>query len=185
MSVATHLITADELDQFPNDGKRREVIGGELHVSPAPLISHQDLVKWILAYLLQVIEEPGHGKVIQSPVDVRFSEYDQVQPDIVGIKADRLDTCRGNTVYGAPDIVIEVLSPSTERYDRIEKKRLYEGHAVPEYWIFDPKLQTLMLLRLEDRNYAESEAEHGVFRSTAIIDFTIDPAALFVKVTPE
>ena len=183
MSTATSLLTADELDQFPDDGKRREIIGGELHVSPAPLISHHDLVKWILAFLLRVIEEPGHGKVIQRPVDVRFSESDLVQPDIVGIRADRLEMCQGNTVHGAPDIAIEVLSPSTESYDRTEKKQLYERYGVNEYWIFDPKTETLIIFKLVDGVYVELAARAGVFDSSAIIDFTVEPAALFARVS--
>jgi Uma2 family endonuclease len=89
-----------------------------------------------------------------------------------------------NIVHGAPDIVVEVLSPETSQYDQVEKKRLYERNGVPEYWILDPKLQTLTLFRLIDGRYVESEAEDGVLRSTAITDFTIDPVALFAKVTP-
>ena len=92
--------------------------------------------------------------------------------------------CRGNTVHGAPDFVIEVLSPSTESYDRVEKKQLYETYGVPEYWIFDRKLQMLTPFTLIDGKYVESEAEDGIFRSSAITDITVDPAALFAKVGP-
>jgi Uma2 family endonuclease len=185
MSVAAKPVTADELDQFPDDGKRREIIGGELYVSPAPQISHQDIIKWLLVYLLEVIEIRGHGKVIQGPVDVRFSDHDLVQPDIVGIRADRLESCRGNTVYGAPDIVVEVLSPSNESYDRVEKKRLYEANGVPEYWIVDGRTLNMTLLRLIGDSYAEIEPEDGVLRSVAISEIFVDPAVIFARLRSE
>jgi Uma2 family endonuclease len=126
MSVATQLLTADELDQFPDDGKRREVIGGELYVSPAPVRNHQALVKRVLGVLVRAIEENGVGEAFPGPVDVRFSPEDQVQPDVVAFRIDRLDMYQGHIAQGAPDIVVEILSPSTARYDQVEKKRLYE-----------------------------------------------------------
>jgi Uma2 family endonuclease len=185
MSVATTLLTADELDQFPNDGKRREVIGGELHVSPAPTRTHQELVGLLHLPLFEAINRTKSGKVFVGPVDVRFSAHEQVQPDLVAIRQDRLGIYRGHIVHGAPDIVVEVLSPSTESYDRIEKKRLYETYGVPEYWIVDPKLHTVTIFRLTDGRYVEIEAEAGVFHSTAITGFTIDPTALFAEIMPE
>jgi Uma2 family endonuclease len=82
-------------------------------------------------------------------------------------------------VHGPPDIVVEVLSPSTESYDKIEKKLLYETYGVAEYWIVDPRLSTVTLFKLVDGKYVETGLEGGVLRSTAITDFPIDPAALF------
>ena len=184
MSVATHLLTADELDQFPDDGKRREIIGGELYVSPAASGIHQDLSMHLSVLMYQSIYVPGAGRVFATP-DVRFSESDQVQPDLTAIRDERLGIYRGHVVHGAPDIVVEILSPSNSRYDQVEKKRIYEVGGVPEYWIIDPKLQTLTLFRLIDGRYVEIGAEDGVLRSTAITDFTIDPVALFAKVMPE
>ncbi|MCC6943677.1 MAG: Uma2 family endonuclease [Thermomicrobiales bacterium] len=183
MSIASELLTVDQLDQFPNDGKRREIIGGELYVSPAPQINHQDIIKILLVWLYHEIEEAGTGKIIQGPVDVPFSDHDLVQPDIVGVRADRLDICRGNTVYEAPDFVVEVLSPSNESYDRVEKKRLCEANGVPEYWIIDPTTRDLTILRLTNGVYVETAPENGLLRSTAIVDLTIDPAALFARLS--
>jgi Uma2 family endonuclease len=184
MSVATHLLTADELDQFPDDGKRREVIGGELYVSPAPSTEHQDLSMHLSVMLYRAIYESGAGKVFASPIDVRFSDDDQVQPDLLAIKTDRLDICQGRIVHGAPDIVVEILSPSTESYDRIEKKHLYEQYGVPEYCIVDSVLRQATMSHLIDGRYVETETEDGVLHSTAITDFTIDLAALFAKAEP-
>lgn len=126
----------------------------------------------------------GTGKVFAAPVDVRFSATDQVQPDLLAIRKGRLGIYQGHTVRGTPDIVVEILSPSNSRYDEVEKKRLYASGGAPEYWIVDPKLQALMILRLTGSGYIEVEPENGLLRSTAVADFTIDPAALFANVTP-
>ncbi len=184
MSTATTLLTADQLDQFPNDGKRREVIEGELYVSPSAARNHQDLSMHLSMIFYRAIYEEGAGRVFATP-DVRFSEIDQVQPDLVVIRSDRLGIYEGHIVHGPPDIVVEILSPSNARYDQIEKRRLYEKYGVSEYWIVDPKLQMLTILRLTDGVYVETEPENGLLRSTAIVDFTIDPEALFARVSNE
>jgi Uma2 family endonuclease len=178
------VITADELELLPYDRKRRELIRGKLHVPQSPDRSHQEVLMDLMMHVYDAVEIAGAGKVYTSPVTVRFSTYTQVQPDLVEIRNDRMHIFPINIVHGAPDIVVEVLSPETSQYDQVEKKRLYERNGVPEYWILDPKLQTLTLFRLIDGRYVESEAEDGVLRSTAITDFTIDPVALFAKVTP-
>jgi Uma2 family endonuclease len=185
MPVAVPLLTADELDHFPDDGKRREVIGGELHVSPAPARIHQALVKRVLGLLVRAIDESGAGEAFPGAVDVRFSPDEQVQPDLIALRSERLDLYQGHIMHGAPDIVVEILSPSTARYDQVEKKRLYENGGVPEYWIVDPKLQTLTIFRLTDGGYVENEPESGLLRSTAVSDFSVDPIALFENITPE
>jgi len=180
MSVATPLLTAEELDQFPDDGKRREIIGGELHVSPAPAEIHQDLSMRLSNLLYLAINLTDAGKAYASPVDVRFSPTDQVQPDLLAIRKDRLGIYKGShVVHGAPDLVIEILSPSTARYDQVEKRQLYEENGVPEYWIVDPERRQLIILRLTDAGYVAVEPESGFLRSTAIVDLTVDPVALF------
>jgi Uma2 family endonuclease len=186
MSAAAALLTAKDLDQFPNDGKRREIIGGELYVSPAPAEDHQNLSMILSHFLYETINVSGAGKAYASPVDVWFSETDRVQPDLLAIRADNLGIYEGGqTVHGAPDIVVEILSPSSENYDRIEKRQLYEMHGVPEYWIVDPKRHMLTILRLTDVGYVEIEPENGLLRSTAITEFSVDVATLFAKVLPD
>jgi len=86
MSVQTRLLTADELDQFPDDGKRCEIIAGELYVTPAPARQHQELAVQLCYLLYQAVELTGWGKVFFAPVDVRFSTHHQVQPDLLVIR---------------------------------------------------------------------------------------------------
>jgi Uma2 family endonuclease len=179
MSVATQRVSADDLDHFPNDGKRREVIGGELYVSPAPARTHQELSMVLSFLLFQAFNQSGAGRAFAYPVDVRFSEDDQVQPDLLAIRSDRLDIYQGHIVNGAPDIVIEILSPSSRHYDEVEKKRLYEINGVPEYWIVDPAFHQVTIYQLRDGEYAPTEPVNGLFKSTAVVEFILDPAALF------
>ena len=118
MSVTTRLLTAGELDQFPDDGKRREVIAGVLYESPAPGRRHQELSSHLQFLLYQAFVQSGSGMVFTAPVDVRVSVLDQVQPAILAIRNDRLDIYRGSTVHGAPDIVVKILSPSNPSYEK-------------------------------------------------------------------
>ena len=86
---------------------------------------------------------------------------------------------------GAPDIVVEILSPSNRSYDEVEKRQLYVSGGVPEYWIVDPERRHLAILKLVDDHYEPAPIEGTRVRSTAIVDFEIDVAALFAKVSTD
>ncbi len=185
MSIKTRLLTVDELDQFPDDGKRREIIAGELYVSPAPAREHQKLAGQLFLLFHQAIELSGWGEVYFAPVDVRFSINDQVQPDLLVIRKERREIYRGNTVYGAPDVVVEILSPSNRTYDEVEKARLYAEASVPEYWILDPITHDFRMLTLIDGRHVPVTPEGGFFRSTVVPKLAVDPAALFASLSSE
>lgn len=178
MSVMTRPLTADELDHFPDDGKRREVIAGELHVAAAPARVHQEFSAWLYRLLYQAAEATGWGRVYYSPVDVRFSEISQVQPDLLVLRTDHLDRYHGHTVFGPPDIIVEILSPSNRSYDENEKARLYAAAGVPEYWIADPDGLDLRLFTLRDGVYIPVEPDGGMLRSTIVPGLTVDLATL-------
>src|SRR5680860_248152 len=98
MSYQIPLLTAGDLDQFPDDGKRREIIAGELYVSPAAAKLHQKLAGHLHFLFYQAVVLTGWEKVYFAPVDVRFSTNDQVQPDLLLIKNERMGIYRGHTV---------------------------------------------------------------------------------------
>jgi Uma2 family endonuclease len=181
MSVQVPLLTADELDQFPDDGKRREIIAGELYVSPAPAKPHQQLSGHLHVLLYNALVPTKLGEVYFAPVDVRFSERDQVQPDLLVILSERLSIYRGHIVFGAPDIVIEILSPSNRSVDLVEKARLYAENGVPEYWILDPIEHTFQMFRLEHGRHVHVAPEGNLHRSAVIPGLVIDQAALFSR----
>lgn len=183
MSIATNLVTAEQLGFFPVDGKRREVIEGVLHVSPAPSRVHQTLSFRLSSLLYQAINRSGAGEAFAAPVDVRFSEIDQVQPDLIAIRRERLDIYQGHIVNGAPDIVIEILSPSSRQYDEVEKKQLYARSGISEYWIVDPDRRQLTIYRLAGGSYRSTAPVDGLLHSAAVTEFTVDPEALFVELS--
>lgn len=179
MSIAANLVTAAQLEFFPVDGKRREVVEGLLYVSPAPTRIHQTLSFRLAHLLFEAINKSGAGEAFSAPVDVRFSELDQVQPDLIAIRRERLGMYQGHVVNGAPDIVVEILSLSSRQYDEVEKMRLYAGAGVPEYWIVDPDRRQMTIYRLAGDGYEASAPIDGLLHSAAVTEFTVDPDALF------
>jgi Uma2 family endonuclease len=130
--------TYAEFARLPDDGNRYEVIGGELHVTPAPTTLHQKIVTRIARRLEEFAELHGLGEVFVGPVDVLFAEGDYLEPDLVFVRRERLDVVSDRGLEGAPDLVVEVLSPTTASRDRRLKRERYAHFGVPEYWIVDP-----------------------------------------------
>ncbi|HXO42495.1 MAG TPA: Uma2 family endonuclease [Thermoanaerobaculia bacterium] len=140
-------LTYQDLLRLPDDLLRHELIDGEHYVSPAPTVKHQDIVLNLVHILLTFVRAHGLGKVMVGPVDVLFTEHDVVEPDVLFVAAAHGDRVRERYVAGAPDLVVEVLSPSNRGFDRIKKRRLYDAQGVPEYWIVDPGAETVEVYR--------------------------------------
>ncbi len=148
---------------LPDDGNRYEIIAGVLYMTPAPSTGHQ-ITSNIIATLLTIhVQFAGHGKVLTAPVDVELAPDTVVQPDIVVVLSANLDRITPSRIIGAPDLVVEILSPGTAGYDRREKQDAYARAGVGEYWVVDPGAQTVELLTLDQGRYRS----HGVFRGQA------------------
>ena len=131
--------TWQDLRAMPNDGRRYEAIGGELRVSPAPRYRHQVVSARLFLALGSLLVRAGRGHPLSAPTEVRFPGVGNiVQPDILFVSPDRCELITEYGVSGAPDLVVEILSPSTEDWDRGEKLKLYREGGVAEYWIADP-----------------------------------------------
>ncbi len=131
-------LTYDDYCLLPNDGKRYEIIDGELFVTPSPNLAHQRAVTRLARYLSAFVEDNHLGEVFVSPFDVVFSQFDVVEPDILYVSKARFSVLTKKNVQGSPDLVIEVLSESTAKIDRTTKLKLYARFGVLEYWIIDP-----------------------------------------------
>ena len=144
MPIATKRepFTYRDLENFPDDGKRREVIGGELYVSAAPNTRHQRIVTELVFLIRTFLQTEPLGTVIVSPIEVVFTDEDAVQPDIVFVSQEKRGIIAEKRITGAPDWVIEVLSPSTRERDLETKRKLYARHGVV-YWAVDPDSNTL------------------------------------------
>lgn len=136
-------LTYDDYRQFPDDGKRHEILGGEHYVTPAPRLSHQRVVGCLHLLIGGFAQQEKHGEVFTAPVDVVLGPSDIVQPDLVWVSPERSNILSEANIQGAPDLVIEVSSPSTRKLDETTKRKLYERHGVREYWIVDPELERL------------------------------------------
>jgi len=156
--------TYAEFARLPSEGStRHEVIDGELAVTPAPTSGHQQVVTNLVAILHTFVREHALGRVLAGPIDVLFGEGDYLEPDLVFVRADRAHLVSERGVEGAPDLVAEVLSPSTAHRDRGIKLERYRHFGVREYWIVDIGARSLEVWRLgEGVEAAEVVGSDGV-----------------------
>ena len=131
------IYTYEDYASLP-EGAPYQLIEGELVMAAAPLPFHQDIVLNIAAPLRAFVSANNVGKVYIAPIDVYLSDANTYQPDIIFIAKSRLEIIGEAKIEGAPDLVVEILSPSTAYYDLKRKKRIYEETGVLEYWIVDP-----------------------------------------------
>lgn len=141
-------ITWDHVQQLPSDGNRHEAIGGELYVTPAPSVRHQRVLLRLARSLAGLLQDTGRGEIFCAPLGVRFPATGEgVQPDLVFVSDDRRDIVASDELKGAPDLVVEILSPTTAARDTGLKRLLYERQGVVEYWIVDPEARTVDVWR--------------------------------------
>ncbi|OIP41327.1 hypothetical protein AUJ95_03490 [Candidatus Desantisbacteria bacterium CG2_30_40_21] len=145
--------TYEDYLTLPNDGKTYQIIGGDLFMTAAPLIYHQAISRNLAFIIWEFVKDHDIGDVFFSPIDVVFSSTNVVQPDIIYISKERLDIKKEKAIFGAPDLIIEILSPTTLQMDVLLKKVLYQRFGVREYWIVDPKEQKVDVFVLEGGKY--------------------------------
>jgi Uma2 family endonuclease len=158
-------LTYDDFLLFPDDGQRHELIDGEHYVTPSPASKHQRIVWNLNGLLYQYLHEHPVGKAFGAPLDVVLSHFDVVAPDMLFISAERASkVLTDDNVQGAPDLVVEIGSPSTRKRDETIKRRLYERFGVAEYWVIDPELDAIKIYRRTGDRYeraAELTLEAG------------------------
>ncbi len=141
--------------RLPDDGFRYEVLDGVLYMTPPPAIKHQRSLFHLASKIGAFVEERNLGEVLIAPCGVRLpTQPVPVQPDILFVSAGRQDIVGEQYVEGAPDLVVEVLSPSNWLYDRNEKFQAYRTAGVQEYWIVDYRASTIEVFSLEEGAYA-------------------------------
>ena len=179
MNIGTKLTYADYLKT--SDDERYELLNGELVMPPAPLTGHQIVSMALASRLYLYVNEREMGTVVAAPTDVVLSDTDVVQPDVLFVSSQRSQVLTRENVRGAPDLVVEILSPATAERDRTLKLDLYAQHGVKEYWIVDPDARTItVLLRGEggfgvDGIYGEGET----LRSPTLTGFNVALEEIF------
>lgn len=157
---------------FPDDGRRYELIDGKQYVSPSPSTRHQRVLGR-LSYAFQswLKAHPG-GEVFFAPFDVILSDHDVVVPDLIYIGPQTSAYLKDTGLFAAPDLAVEILSPSTRRRDDGIKRRLYERVAMKEYWIVDPAANTARVFRTEGGRFGSPVTllrDRGESLSTALL----------------
>ena len=148
-------LTYDDLARMPEDGLRHEIIDGVHFVTPAPILRHQRIVGRLFQAIANYLDvHAGTGEVFGTPVDTVFTQWDVVEPDVVFVAADQQTILTEPNIQGAPALVVEVLSPGTKKRDLGIKKELFDRGGVREYWIIDPKANTVIIYRrTADRSF--------------------------------
>ena len=140
-------LTYQDCARPPDDGKRYELLEGEIVVSPSPNTRHQEVSGRLHYALHGWAQRTDAGKVFAAPCDVVLSPHDVVQPELLFIAREHRSRITADNIQGPPDLVAEILSPATAERDLDRKRRLYERHGVAKYWIVDPNARTLTVFR--------------------------------------
>ncbi|NPB03111.1 MAG: Uma2 family endonuclease [Thermotogae bacterium] len=164
------------------DEGRYELINGRLEKMPAPSFMHQRVLSKLFVKLRLWVENRGKGEVLPAPFDVILGEKLVVQPDIVFIAKENLKNVKGGRLFGAPDLVVEIVSPQTVRRDTFVKKRLYAEAGVKEYWIVYPEERAIEVWVLKDGKYElHSVAEgEGKVKSEVLKGLEVDVGEVFI-----
>jgi Uma2 family endonuclease len=146
-TTSTTQLTYAYLLALPEDGKRRELIDGKLYVTPSPTPLHQLVLGNLFFDLRGFVDAQDLGKLFFAPLDIVLSDINVVEPDLLFVARARLAIIDERCLRGAPDLAVEVLSPSTLRIDAGRKRELYATFGVAEYWMIDPKREWVQVCR--------------------------------------
>lgn len=156
VSRANVRFRADDIWDAPDDGTRYEVIDGTLCMTTAPDLDHQRPIGGLHGHIWPHVHGNRLGEVFVTPVGLILDEENGLLPDLVYVARERTGILTRRGIRGVPDLVVEVLSPSTESRDRGVKMRRYAAAGVPRYWIVDPATRTLAAYQLAEHGYAIS-----------------------------
>lgn len=161
-----------------DDEQRYEIIDGELILSPAPSTRHQAISLELVLRMNAWVGERNLGQVFYAPVDVVLNDDEVVQPDILFIRRENAGIVGERAIHGAPDLAVEILSPSSVRLDRHRKRALYERAGVREFWLVDPANRVIEVFGLREGGYelASFAAEQGQVASGVLEGFVAEVA---------
>ena len=186
MSYASDLrLTNADLEAMPDDGNRYELIDGELYVSSAPSVIHQNILVNLVIAFGKYLEAHPIGRILPG-VGLIFDDNNGVIPDLIFVTNERMrKTLAGGRFHAAPEIVIEILSPgsSNERRDRHVKRTLYAARGASEYWIVDPENRTIELHRRNETGtlvFDKSLLQGDELASGLLPEFSVRVDSLFV-----
>ena len=139
-----------------SDDERWELLNGELLMVPSRDTVHQGVLTHLATLLHTFVQESDLGRVYLAPTDVVLSDTNVVQPDLLFLSREREQIITYANIQGAPDLAVEIVSPSTDERDRTVKRKLYAEHGVKEYWLVDPDAMTVTVLVLQESDFEEA-----------------------------
>ncbi|MEW6274510.1 MAG: Uma2 family endonuclease [Bacillota bacterium] len=151
------------------EGAPYQLIGGKLVMTPAPNTFHQIISMRLEAKFVNFVTEKDLGIILDAPIDVYFEEKETYQPDIIFIAKNRLQIIEKVRINGAPDLVVEILSPSTGYYDLKKKARTYARHGVKEYWVVDPEDQSIEVHVGQEGKFVLNQRVEGEGRVKSLV----------------
>ena len=172
--------TYEDYAKLP-EGAPYQLINGELIMTPAPTPYHQKISSKLGYFLRDFVFKKDLGEVFDAPIDVYFEETETYQPDIIFISKERLNIIKETKIEGAPDLIIEILSPATAYYDLRKKFKIYEKHGVKEYWIVDPEEKSIEIYINEKQKFilVETKNKTGTIKSQLLKNFEIELEKIF------
>jgi Uma2 family endonuclease len=174
-------LTYEDYVEIPNDGRRYEILDGELFVTPAARPRHQ-LVSANLVWILEQHVRPERsGRIFAAPIDLILAPTTVAQPDVLFIRAGHEAIVSARGIEGAPDLVVEIPSPYSVRQDRGTKAALYARFGIPNYWILDPEERVFESYELANGEYrlATRCGESGFVRAAPFPDLPIPLAEIW------
>jgi len=177
-STVRHPKTYEDYLETPDDGQRYELIDGEIVVSAAPVINHQRIVGKLFRMLADVADQNGDEAFV-SPVAVTLSPSNTLEPDIVYRSRHNPAIVEDRRILGAPDLIIEVLSPTTASHDQIRKRAVYEAAGVRDYWLVSLAAKSIVVLGLDRGEFNVIKTPGVRITSVAVPELSVDVVSLF------
>ena len=173
-------LTFEDYLKTPDD-ERYELLDGDLIMAPSPSELHQIICLRLGSALHMFVEHQELGQVLIAPFDVKLSDTDVVQPDLLFVSNERAGIRTANNIQGAPDLVVEIQSPSTAKRDWNDKRSLYAQHGVTEYWLINPDAHTVIVLLLNQGEYetAGLYGEGSTLASPTVEGFNVPVDEIF------
>ena len=176
-------LTVHEYELMPTNGNVLQLIDGDFIMTPAPLLKHQEVSRNIQEYFLDYLKKYPVGKILDAPVDYHIDKYNVVQPDLAYIAKDRYSILFEKGIKDAPDLIVEILSPHTQKMDREAKKELYWKVGVKEYWIVDIDHESIEVFHYSSETFQLEKiyrnTQDHVLKCQLLPELTLDLKRIF------
>jgi Uma2 family endonuclease len=185
MKQANSKFTYSDYAQLPDD-QRYELVEGDFLLAPAPNLRHQRILRELELAIGNYLRSHPVGEIFFSPCDVVLSEINVVQPDLIFVSSERKGILTEANIQGSPDLVVEILSPSTGHRDRGIKQNLYAKYGIREYWIIDPEYKNVEVLSWTETGYRIQAVvpKECMLKSSLFPDLSINLSEIFAGSEP-